>query len=107
MGKTGEQLILFPFASVEPGKPYSESGPIFIHARECERYRATDEFPRDFREGRAIRGYDAAENMIAGEVVNGSGAEAVVKRLLANPQIAFLQARSASRGCYTFRIERV
>lgn len=102
----GESLILFPFAPIAPGKPYSETGPIFVHAENCERYSATEEFPRDFREGRAIRGYDAVEKMIAGEVVNGSGPEAVVERLLADPRIAFLQVRSASRGCYTFGIER-
>lgn len=105
--KLGEALVLFPFATIAPGKPYAETGPIFVHADSCERYRATDEFPGDFREGRSIRGYDAAENMIAGEVVNGSGPEAVVERLLADPAIAFLQVRSASRGCYTFGIERV
>ncbi len=103
----GETLILFPFATIEPGKPYAETGPIFVHAESCERYRATAEFPEDFREQRSIRGYDAAENMITGEVVHGSGPEAVIERLLADSQIAFLQVRSASRGCYTFGIERV
>lgn len=103
----GEALVLFPFASIAAGQPYSDIGPIFVHAESCERYRALQEFPGDFREGRSIRGYDASETMIAGEVVNGSGPEALVKRLLTNPQIAFLQVRSASRGCYTFGIERV
>lgn len=103
----GEALILFPFATIEPGKPYAETGPILVHAESCERYRATDEFPADFREERSIRGYDAAENMIAGEVVHGSGPEAVVERLLADSQVAFLHVRSARRGCYTFGIERV
>ncbi|HEY1581695.1 MAG TPA: DUF1203 domain-containing protein [Chthoniobacterales bacterium] len=102
----GEELVLFPFTTIGPGKPYAETGPIFVHAGACERYRATDEFPGEFREGRSIRGYDAAENMIAGEVINGSGPEEVIDRLLENPQIAFLQVRSASRGCYTFGIER-
>lgn len=103
----GEELVLFPFASIATGRPYSDIGPIFVHAESCERYRALHEFPRAFREGRSIRGYDAAETMIAGEVVNGSAPEALVERLLADPEIAFLQVRSASRGCYTFGIERV
>jgi hypothetical protein len=102
----GQELVLFPFTTIEPGKPYAETGPIFVHAKACERYRATDEFPGEFRESRSIRGYDAAENMIAGEVINGSGPEEVIDQLLENPQIAFLQVRSASRGCYTFGIER-
>src|SRR5213075_195027 len=38
--KLGERMVLFPFASVPAGHPYSESGPIFVHADRCERYRA-------------------------------------------------------------------
>src|SRR6266498_3190626 len=30
--KPGERVILFPYASVPPGHPYSETGPIFVHA---------------------------------------------------------------------------
>ena len=103
----GEKLVLFPYASIPPGRPYSETGPIFVHAEACERYCVPDEFPADFREGRVIRGYDAAQNMIAGEVVNGSAPESVIEKLLENPETAFLQVRSAGRGCYTFGIERV
>src|SRR6059058_1633253 len=54
----GERLILFPFASIAPGRPYSESGPIFVHAESCERYRTTEEFPTAFREGRVLRAYN-------------------------------------------------
>jgi hypothetical protein len=103
----GERLILFPFASIAPGRPYSESGPIFVHAERCERYRLTNEFPAEFRRGRAIRAYDSEQNMIAGEVVNGNEPEAVIEKLLQNQETAFLQVRSASRGCYTMGIERV
>jgi hypothetical protein len=30
--KPAERVILFPYASVPGGHPYSESGPIFVHA---------------------------------------------------------------------------
>jgi len=29
--KPGERLILFPYASIPAGHPYSETGPIFVH----------------------------------------------------------------------------
>jgi len=103
----GERLILFPFASIAPGRPYSESGPIFVHEEPCERYRLTNEFPAEFRRGRAIRAYDSKQNMIAGEVVNENEPEAVIEKLLQNPETAFLQVRSASHGCYTLGIGRV
>jgi hypothetical protein len=103
----GERLVLFPFASIAPGRPYSESGPIFVHEKSCESYHLTNEFPAEFRRDRAIRAYDSNQNMIAGEVVNGSEPEAVIEKFLQNPETAFLQVRSASHGCYTMGIERV
>ena len=44
--------------------------------------------------------------MIDAVVVSDEQPEAVIDRLLQNPETAFLQARSVTRGCYTFRIER-
>lgn len=102
----GEELVLFPYASIPAGRPYSETGPVFVHLTACERYRTTDQFPADFRKGRVIRAYDSIQNMIAGEVVNGNDPESVIENLLKNPHTAFLQVRSADRGCYTFGIER-
>jgi hypothetical protein len=103
----GERVILFPFAAIPPGRPYSESGPIFVHAESCERYAARHEFPAEFRKGRVIRAYNSDYDMIDAEVVNGSEPEAVIEKLLQNPETAFLHARSVSRGCYTMQIERV
>src|SRR5688500_6885498 len=40
----GERVILFPFAAIAPGRPYSESGPIFVHEDSCERYGAVGTF---------------------------------------------------------------
>ena len=103
----GEPMILFPFAAIAPGRPYSESGPIFVHAEPCERYAATDEFPPEFRSGRVLRAYDSQHDMIAAEVVNGEGPEAVIERFLQKPETAFVHVRSASHGCYTMEVERL
>jgi hypothetical protein len=102
----GERVILFPYASIPPGHPYSESGPIFVHLEKCQPYSAIDEYPADFRNGRVFRAYDANYNMIDAEVVNGNDPEAVIERLLQNPKAEFVDARSVTRGCFTFRILR-
>jgi hypothetical protein len=102
----GERVILFPYASIPPGHPYSETGPIFVHLERCHRYSTTDEYPADFRNGRAFRAYDTNYNMIDAEVPNGSEPEAVIEKLLQNPKTAFVDARSVTRGCFTFRIRR-
>jgi hypothetical protein len=102
----GQRVVIFPFASIAPGRPYCATGPIFVHADDCERYSATDEYPADLRSHRVIRAYDAGENMIDAIVVGDNEPEAVIEKLLREPGTAFLQVHSVTRGCYTFRIER-
>ena len=104
--KPGERLILFPYAAIPPGHPYSESGPIFVHADPCERYSATHEYPDELRNGRVFRAYDRTYELIDAEVANGREPEAIVEKLLENPDTVFVDARSMTRGCYTFRIQR-
>jgi hypothetical protein len=104
--RPGEKLVLFPYPSIPPGRPYSETGPVFVHAQSCPRYDATSQYPTDFRSGRVIRAYNATQDMIAAEAVATNDPEAVIEKLLANPETEFLQARSADRGCYTFGIIR-
>jgi len=103
----GEQMILFPFAAIPAGRPYSESGPIFVHADACERYSATDEFPAEFQKGRVLRAYNSAYDIITAEVANGAGPEAVIERFLQKPETAFVHVRSATHGCFTMEIERI
>jgi len=103
----GERMILFPYAAIAPGRPYSESGPIFVHAEPCDRYAATHEFPSEFRKGRVLRAYNSQNAMIAAEVANGEGPEAVIERFLQKPETAFVHVRSASHGCYTMEVERI
>ncbi len=103
----GENVILFSYSSIPPGRPYSESGPIFVHAAACPRYAATDEYPENFRSHRVLRAYSRESDMIDAVVVADDQPEAVIEKLLQNPETMFLQARSVTRGCYTFKIERL
>jgi hypothetical protein len=103
----GERMILFPFAAIAPGRPYSESGPIFVHAESCARYAATHKFPTEFREGRVIRAYNSQHDMIDAHMANDGGPEAIIERFLQKRETAFVHVRSASRGCYTLKVERI
>jgi hypothetical protein len=44
--------------------------------------------------------------MIDAVVVADEQPEKVIEKLFENPETVFLQTRSVTRGCYTFRIER-
>ena len=102
----GERVVLFPYASIPAGRPYSETGPIFVHETVCPRYDRPDEYPVAFRRHRVIRAYNRTHDMIDAVILGESEPETVIAALLQNPETAFLQARSADRGCYTFKIER-
>jgi hypothetical protein len=102
----GERVILFPYAAIPSGRPYAERGPIFVHAEKCERYSATDEYPAEFRNARVFRAYDLNYNLIDAQVVNGSEPETVIQELFENPETAFVDARSVTHGCFTFRVQR-
>lgn len=102
----GEQVILFPYSAIPSGHPYSETGPIFVHANPCQRYSATNEYPADFREGRVFRAYDSKFNIIDAQVMNSTEPEAVIERLFQNPATAFVDVRSVTNGCFTFRVQR-
>ena len=79
---------------------------VFVHANECQRYSATNEYPADFRDGRVFRAYDSNYNIIDAEIVDGSQPEAVIESLFQNPDTEFVDARSITRGCFTFRVQR-
>ena len=96
----------FRTLAIPSGHPYSETGPIFVHANECQRYSATNEYPADFRNGRVFRAYDSNYNIIDAQVVNGSEPEVVIESLFQNPDTAFVDVRSVTRGCFTFRVQR-
>ena len=98
-------MILFPYDAIPPGRPYSERGPIFVHADACPRY-SDDSYPEAFRDGRVFRAYDSGDNIIDACLPHGDEPEAAIEKLLENPQTAFVHARSVTRGCYTFRIDR-
>jgi Protein of unknown function (DUF1203) len=53
-----------------------------------------------------FRAYDANYNIIDAEIADGNKPEAVIEKLLQNPKTAFVDARSVTHGCFTFRIKR-
>ena len=102
----GERVVLFPYAAIPSGHPYSETGPIFVHAHSCERYGATNEYPAEFRSGRVFRAYDSNYNILDAQVMNGSEPEVVIESLFRDADTAFVDVRSVTHGCFTFRVQR-
>ena len=100
-------MILFPYSSVQSGR-LQETGPIFVHARECTSYEKTSELSGSSSRPAVWCALTIERNFIIdARVVNGEARESVIEELLQNPATKFLHVRSATRGCYTFGVERV
>lgn len=54
----------------------------------------------------SLRAFDAQHWMVDADVVDGSAIEALIERLFADPQVAYLHAHFARRGCYACRVDR-
>ncbi len=54
----------------------------------------------------SVRAYDDAGEMVDAEVIAGTEAEPLIRRLLAQDGVAFLHIHFARRGCYACRVDR-
>jgi hypothetical protein len=102
----GEPMLLAshsPFAL--PG-PYKEVGPIFVHADACARFAGGDVPLQLRRRLLALRGYDRAQSLVDGVVVEGAALEGGLATLLANADVDWVHVRFARPGCFACRIER-
>jgi hypothetical protein len=106
-----EKLVLGyrPFPSLQP---YAETGPIFLHAKECEAYNDRSVLPAMF-EGMPdvlmiARGYDHNDRIEYGamSVVAVNQLENCCSDLVKNERVAYIHVRFAATNCYQFRVER-
>ena len=104
----GDPLLQFSYKPFDEPAPYQEIGPVFIHADGCERFARDGGFPDDFsRRALVLRPYDASDKIQDSQVfAEAGGAESAAFALLADPAVAYVHARSRTRGCFLFRIER-
>jgi hypothetical protein len=105
--RPGEEVVLVSAAPPGPQGAYVESGPVFVHARDCGGPRG-EGYPDDWRTRRQVfRAYGHDGTIVGGEVVEpGTGQEAAAARLLADPVVAFVHTRNVVHGCYMLRIDR-
>jgi hypothetical protein len=104
----GDELLLFTYQPFTGSGPYAVPSPVYLHARDCERYATRGELPELVRTGlRAVRSYDADHDLVDGDVAEGDDLEPLVNRLFEDPRATYLHVHSATAGCFTCRIDRV
>lgn len=105
----GEEYLVLAYRPFPSLQPYAETGPIFLHARECERAKAGSDLPPMLTSpDYIVRGYGADDRIVygTGAVVPTAAIAVRAEALLEREDVAYLHVRSARNNCYQCRIER-
>jgi hypothetical protein len=104
----GETVLLLNYVHQPADTPYRSSHAIFVREGATRAYDAVGVVPEVLRTRLlSVRAFDARHLMADADVVEGSALAALVDRMLARPDVAYLHAHTARRGCYLGRSERV
>ncbi|RAK55714.1 DUF1203 domain-containing protein [Phenylobacterium soli] len=106
--KTGDTLLLLNFEHQPADTPFRASHAIFVNESAAETARYVDA-PAPVLTSRpyiSLRAFDAAGMMTDGVVAPGPEVEPAIESMLADPNVAYIHAHYAGRGCYAARIDR-
>ena len=103
----GEDVLLLPYTHQDSRSPYRASGPIFVRQGRAQAARIVNELPTYLTlRPLSVRAYDAADEMVDADVVDGREAAPLIESYLARADVAYLHVHFARRGCYACRVER-
>lgn len=106
----GEDYLILAWRRFPTHQPFAETGPIFLHARECEAMEPGPQVPDVLHQSPRylLRGYGRDDRIVygSGKVVPQPRIEAYARELFQDPAIAYVHVRSATNNCYQARIER-
>jgi hypothetical protein len=99
-------LAARPFSALQP---YAETGPIFLCAAECTPWAGEGVPPvLSTSPDYLLKGYSSAERIVygTGRVVLADQITTYAEQLFENPELAYVDVRSARNNCFQTRITR-
>ena len=100
-----EPVVLFRYSPAAGKGPYEEIGPVFAHATPCGGPPRTDVLPAALcATPRVLRAYTPDGRIHDGVVALPD--DAAFEKLFTDPEVAEIQVRSASHGCFLFAVTR-
>ncbi|MBZ9998437.1 MULTISPECIES: DUF1203 domain-containing protein [unclassified Mesorhizobium] len=106
----GDDYLILAYRPFPKLQPYAETGPIFLHAQECERAAESQALPEILESpDYIVRGYGRDDRIVygSGGVIATDAIAARAEALLERDEIAYVHVRSARNNCFQCRIERV
>ena len=103
----GKTVLLVNHVSHDVANPYRASHAIFVTegVEAAADYR--DRVPPVFEQRvLSLRGFDRSGLMADAMLAQSGEADAGIRKLFANPQIAYIHAHNATRGCFAAKVDR-
>ena len=103
----GETLLLLNYTHQPAHNAYQASHAIFVREWAEAAYDRVREIPQVMHERpMSLRAFNVQHVMIEAELGAGPELESLIEELLARPDVEYIQAHYAKRGCYAARITR-
>ncbi len=103
----GETVLLVNHVSHDVANPYRAAHAIFVGEQANEATEFVDQVPPVFvSRVLSLRGFDADGMMTDARLAQPGEADAGIRALFANPQVAYIHAHNAVRGCFAAKVER-
>lgn len=111
LGETpeGEDYLILAWRPFVATNPYTETGPIFLCAKDCASAKPTPDVPTILRAPQyLVRGYSPDERIVygTGRIVDTQKIADYASSLLEDETIAFVDLRSAQNNCFQCRVRR-
>ena len=102
-----DELLLLTYEHQPSASPYRASGPIFVR-RGASRAVLAPEVVPPYVQARLIslRAYDAAHWMVDASVQDGPDVAYELRRMFADPVVAYVHLHNARRGCFSCAAHR-
>lgn len=101
----GTEVLLLNHASIVRG-PYAASHAIFVGWQDKAAVHEDAVPPALDRRILSLRAFDRDDMMQAAGLAHPGEADAAIRRLFADPAIAYIHAHNAIRGCFAAAVER-
>jgi len=103
----GDSVLLVNFTHLPVDSPFRSSYAIYVREGARDRYDRINEVPEQLRSRvLSLRAFDEHDMLRDADIVEGGAVEALIERLLASPETAYIHAHYAKPGCFAARIDR-
>ncbi|HEV6967530.1 DUF1203 domain-containing protein [Roseateles sp.] len=106
LARPGEAVLLVNHEHQSADTPYRSRHAIFVREHAEASFDAVDQLPSMLRSLMSLRAFDADGMMVDADIAEGDAVEGLIERLLAQPEVAYVHAHYARRGCYAALIRR-